>query len=739
MTMKKYKKIAFFLLSFILIALTTFSSFERVYADDVAYGWVKTIAGTSDEYSSSIALDSSSNVYTTGYFYGTVDFDPGVGEANLTSEGENDIFISKSDSDGNYVWTKKIGGSSYDSAKSIMTDSFDNLYIVGAFDGTVDFDPGAGEANLTSGVNSDIFILKLSSDGNYVWAKSFTGNQQMSGISLTVDILGNMYVAGFFYGTVDFDPGVGEANLVSAGEDDIFISKLDSDGNYVWAKRIGESNHEGIAFLSIDFLNNIYITGYFQGTVDFDPGVGIANLTSAGSTDMFISKLDSDGNYVWAKRVGGTGGDGPGFMVLDSSNNIYITGYFQGTVDFDPGVGEASLDQDIGGNSFILKLDSDGYYLWVKNIGGNGSAVYTTSAISDSSNNIYISGYFEFGSIADFNPGVGEANLVSVGEDDIFISKLDSDGNYVWAKRVGGTGGDGPGFMVLDSSNNIYITGYFQGTVDFDPGVGEASLTSGGDSDIFLLKLTQTFTTPPSLSSTTTASSTTDSLSLSSSITDTGGALLSERGFQYGTSESYGNTVTDIGSFDTGSYTTTISSLSCGTTYYFRSFGTNTAGTSYGAASQGMTAACPGVVFIPSGGFTPSPAPVPSPTTPPQTPIDPSTPPTEQPPTPQQPPVQEPQPVPPVSSSSFPRDIFLTSPHMEGDDVTSLQTFLHTGGYPIALTPTQERTTRSPIDGIFGPRTRSALMLFQRAKNLIVDGIFGEETRGEVERETKQR
>jgi peptidoglycan hydrolase-like protein with peptidoglycan-binding domain len=734
MIIKRYKKISFFILSLVLVIVTTFSSFTELYANSVAYGWAKHIGGDTESYSTAyqVTTDTSGNVYTVGYFSGTVDFDPGEGVVNITSLGGAEMFISKLDSDGDYVWVKILEneeGSQYSNqANSITFDSLGNIYIAGYFSGTVDFDPGEGTTNLTSVSGEDIFILKLDSSGSYLWVKQLGGNGDAFSSQIKLDSNENIYMTGSFSGTMDFDPGEVTVNMTSGGNQyNGFISKFDSDGNYIWAKQMVGSGDNRSNGVYIDSSLNVYTVGNFDGTVDFDPGVGVANLTSVGTKDIFISKIDSDGNYIWAKSMGGTQFDHVNSVNLDSFGNIYTIGYFDGTADFDPGVGVVNLTSAGGQDIFILKLDSSGNYIWARSMGGVGSD-YGNSLTLDSLGNIYATGTFS--DTVDFDPGMGVFNLTSAGNQDIFVSKLDSDGGYVWVKSMGGENQEPYSYSIhIDSSSSVYTTGYFGGIVDFDPGEGVANLTSGGSEQMFISKLTPV--SLPALSSTT-SSSTTDSLSLTSSITDTGGALLSERGFQYGTSDSYGNTVTDIGSFDTGSYTTTISSLSCGTTYYFRSFGTNTAGTSYGAASQATTAACPGVVFIPSGGFTPSPALVPSPTTPPQAPVDPSIPPLEQPPTPQQPPIQEPQPVPPVSSSSFPRDITLTSPHMEGDDITTLQTFLHTGGYPIALTPLQERTTRSPIDGIFGPRTQAALKLFQRAKNLIADGIFGEVTKAEI-------
>src|SRR5690606_23904636 len=140
-------------------------------------------------------------------------------------------------------------------------------------------------------------------------------------------------------GTVDFDPGVGVYNLTSLGYDDIFIQKLDSNGDFLWAKRMGSTGSNIGHSIAVDTAGNVYTTGTFGGTVDFDPGVGTFNLTSAGGVDIFIQKLDSNGDFLWAKRMGGIGREQGSSITIDALGNVYTTGSFEEEVDFDPGVG----------------------------------------------------------------------------------------------------------------------------------------------------------------------------------------------------------------------------------------------------------------------------------------------------------------------------------------------------------------------------------------------------------------
>jgi hypothetical protein len=459
--------------------------------------WAKRIGGTSFEYSASIAVDDSGNVYTTGDFNGTVDFDPGTGIFNLTSSGLEDIFILKTDASGNFLWAKRMGGTADDRGFSIAPDDSGNIYCTGYFSGTADFDPGSASYNLTSGGGVDVFIVKLNASGNLVWAKSMGGSSDQWGLSLTVSDSGNVYTTGFFKGTdIDFDPGTGTFLLssLSFSTRDIFISKLNSSGNFVWAKRIGGGEDDEGSSIAVDAAENIYTTGYFTGSADFDPGPGNYFLYSSGLNGIFISKLNASGNFVWAKQIGGSNfiGDGNGKSIaLDDSGNVYLTGDFDATMDFDPGAGTYNLtalgslgEEDI----FITKLDSAGNFVWAKRMGGINSDFGYGIAV-DKNGYVYTTGCF-IGTV-DFDPGPATYNLTSDGFDlfDIFVSKLNSSGNFIWAKRMGGPNSDYGIAIALDKLENVYTTGQFQNTVDFDPDSGTYNLTSAGGIDIFMSKL----------------------------------------------------------------------------------------------------------------------------------------------------------------------------------------------------------------------------------------------------------
>jgi hypothetical protein len=454
--------------------------------------WAKSAGGTGNDGANYIGVDALGNIYTTGYFTGTADFDPSAGVFNLTSQGGQDIFIQKVDKDGNLLWAKRIGGTSDDIANSLFVDALGNVYLTGAFQNTADFDPNVGVLNLSSQGGQDVFVLKLDTHGNLIWAKSMGGAGADVGNVITVDASGNVHTVGYFAETVDFDPNAGISNLdefAGLGFGDIFIQKLDTNGNFIWAKSVGGIGSDRATCIIVDASGNVYNVGYFQVTADFDPSASDFSLTSNGLYGGFIQKLDVNGNFVWAKGL-----EGANFLdnsigqsvAIDATGNVYVTGHFTGTVDFDPNAGTANFTSAGDDDIFIQKWDNNGNLIWVKRI-GSASTDQAFALTLDTQNNVYISG--QFSGTVDFDPNAGIANLVSAGGLDAFVLKLDESGNYIWAKKIGGTGNDYGTTVRIDANGNAHLTGYFSDTADFDPNLCISSLSSAGVSDIFITKL----------------------------------------------------------------------------------------------------------------------------------------------------------------------------------------------------------------------------------------------------------
>jgi len=444
--------------------------------------WAVAMGGTGNDQSGSIAVDDAGNVYTNGWFENTADFGP----FQLSSAGGEDIYVAKLASDGRYLWVRSMGGAANDRAFGIAVDDAGNVYTTGSFRSTVDFDPGPDSFNLTSAGSSDIYVQKLDAEGNFVWARSIGSASTDEGRSIALDSNGNIFVSGLFSGTADFDPGPDVFNLTSAGNRDIFVTKLDSNGNFVWARAMGGSGTDVSYNLTLDSAGNIYTTGFFSGTADFDPGPGSFNLVSAGSSNIFISKLDTDGDFVWARSMGGSNGDQSLDIAVDSAGNVYATGYFWSTVDFDPGPDSFNLTAVGGSDVFVSKLDTNGDFVWARAMGGSGADIGWGIAV-DNSGNVYTTGEFRF--TTDFDPGPDSFHLTSAGGSDIFVSMLDTNGDFVWARAMGGTGNDLGWSIAVDGTGTIYVTGDYSATVDLDPGSDAFNLPWAGKWDVFVLKM----------------------------------------------------------------------------------------------------------------------------------------------------------------------------------------------------------------------------------------------------------
>jgi hypothetical protein len=388
-----------------------------------------------------------------------------------------------------FEWANKLGTSTAERVYSVTTDNAGNVYTTGYFQNTVDFDPGTGVFNLTSNGGYDIFVTKLNAAGNLVWAKNMGGSANDVGESVTIDYLGNIFITGYFQSTADMDPGSGTTNLISSGSYDIFITKLDASGNFDWAKRMGGSGVDIGYSVVVDTVGNIYSTGYFRSTADFDPGSGIYNLTAEGIRDIFISKLDSAGDFVWTKKIGRSGYNAGRTIHLDNFGDIYVSGDFQDSADFDSGVDSLYLWSEGLFDVFVCKLDTAGNLKWAKGWGSTDTD-FSSSLTTDSVGNVYTTGYFK--GTVDFDPNIGVFNLASAGSRDVFVSKLDSSGAFSWAKQIGGIGDDRGFSIAKDAQGNLYTTGMFENTADFNPGTGIFNLTSNGDLDCFVSKLDAT-------------------------------------------------------------------------------------------------------------------------------------------------------------------------------------------------------------------------------------------------------
>jgi len=310
-----------------------------------------------------ICKDANDNILTIGYFSGlTGDLDPGPGTFTLQSNGLEDAFVTKMDKFGNLIWAKNFGGASNDRAHGVITDQNGDIYVMGVFHGTTDLDPGVGQFMVTSEGLADGYIIKLSANGDFVWATTFGDDVHDIPRAITIDSLDNIFLTGHFTNTVDFMPGPGIYDLTSEGAQDVFVLKLDSAGSFIWVKQYSGAGDAFPFSITVDVFGDILLTGWFESSCDFDTGTSPSILTSVAQFDGFVQKLDSNGDFLWIKQIKGSYTEELRSIKTDAIGAIYICGSFEDSTDFNPGITEHYLvtDTPTSDDIFVLKLSKYG-------------------------------------------------------------------------------------------------------------------------------------------------------------------------------------------------------------------------------------------------------------------------------------------------------------------------------------------------------------------------------------------
>jgi hypothetical protein len=334
-------------------------------------------------------------------------------------------------------------------------------------------------------VVTSIFLLTIQAKSQkYLWANAIGGGSNDIGRVMAVDNVGNVLLAGTFWGTVDFDPGSGTNELTSSGMRDAFLAKYSENGELIWVFSIGDDLDDDITDVKLDNEGNIIITGSYMGTIDLDPGPSTASFTAVmDNNDGFLAKYSSSGNYIWGHSFGSFSNDYGKHLAINSANDIYLAGYFNYSVDFDfgPSINELTGQFDI----FLAKYDKDGNHSWVFKIGANGQE-YTHGLGFDKDQNILVYGRFQ--QTVDFDPGNNTSELTSSSNHDLFLAKYTPSGNFMWVKQFSGPGNKYGQGLTTDAANNIYIAGATSQSMDADPSGNTVNISSGGTSP-FVIKL----------------------------------------------------------------------------------------------------------------------------------------------------------------------------------------------------------------------------------------------------------
>lgn len=457
------------------------------YSQGARFDWSKSFGGREDDSGFDLQTDEQGNIYLLGSFSDTINFDTLRPGFEFISNGQRDYFMAKLNNNGDPIWVKTFGGSGWDLGRSFDLDSFNNIYITGGFYDTVDFDPGINKHLLIAVGMEDIFIQKLDSNGNLVWAHSMGSTGTDKGLNVHVGNRGKVTICGHYSNGIDFDPSGWVYGQLSQGSTDGYILQFDTSGKFEWVRSIAGPKSNVSYGITKDSKGDLLITGGFSGTTNFDVKASNYSMTPAGYSDIFITKIRENGDFVWAKAIKcasrGHGQD----ITVDQADNIYLVGDFYKTADFDPHPHtQANRTSSIGLNDyFVLKLNNDGEFNWVKTFGDTEQDEAVSIDI-DHLGDLYITGFF--GDTVDFDPGPKEYKLYSNYGHGVFLQKLDTSGNFIWAKSVIGLQGNMGYVISVDKHRNIFASGTYNHQSNFDRDYSDYIMKSNGKKDGFLMK-----------------------------------------------------------------------------------------------------------------------------------------------------------------------------------------------------------------------------------------------------------
>ncbi|MEL6251634.1 MAG: T9SS type A sorting domain-containing protein [Bacteroidota bacterium] len=443
-----------------------------------------------------IDRDEGGNIYLTGSFQEVFELDPVLGGSSLIAQGDpnsadsQDVFLARYNTDGSLAWGFAISSPGLD--KSFAVEAIGGfVFVCGFIQGEADFDPGVTTSILNSGTGQDAFIAAYDTLGNFRWAQvlgdeeggPFLPEDERYEIAydLSADGSGNVYVAGVFEGTIDFEPNnsspfdsffsVNDGNGIPSR--DIFIVSYDPVGNYRWGFGVG--GMEGEEAQAIRFRQGqLFVGGKFEGTTDLNPSGQQNNFSSKGEYDAFLARYQAtDGTFDWGHSWGSGGMDevAQGAIDFNLGGQLFVGGNFEGNVDFDPSNSLLEISSQGQSDMFVSRFELDGTYAWTRTDGGIGIDLLTDVGID--------------------NPGFVYSSGTSEGL--LYVRRRDRDGNPSWERQIGSIQGNDPlrqrvENMSISELGDIYFGGGFFQSMDVDPGVNELNLISEGGSDAFVLR-----------------------------------------------------------------------------------------------------------------------------------------------------------------------------------------------------------------------------------------------------------
>jgi hypothetical protein len=445
-------------------------------AANSSWVWTRQAGTMNTEEVQGIGTDNSGNIYVTGSY---LHLPLILGSDTLSNNGLYDIFLIKYNSAGVIQWAKRAGGSNADWSSGIQVNGNGEIFLTGNFfSNTITFD-NTTLINSSSNGSSDIFAVKFDSNGNVIWAKKAGGPGEDRSKGIAADANGNVFVTGYFNSQI-FNFGNSPVSNITNDSSDVFIIKYDQTGNESWALNAGGNDNVIATSIAVDAASNIVICGYFKSQ-DVSFGNAVLTNTSSDSSDIFVTKIDNNGNVLWAKKGGGNRNDFASSLTTDNKNNVYVTGnYSSPTINF----GNLGMSNAGIANMFLVKYDKDGDEKWSVNSEGvhlqEGNAVCT-----DRNGYVYVGGGFHADNVA-FGTTIANNRNPGSSTSDNFVIKYDNDGNLQWLNTSGGNSDDETYSICADINGDIIAAGFFNSPTMT---AGTDVINNTGNADVFVSKI----------------------------------------------------------------------------------------------------------------------------------------------------------------------------------------------------------------------------------------------------------
>ena len=472
--------------------------------------------------SNAVATDAAGDSFITGSFRGTAAFDPNSSSSNFTTNSTQDTFIAKYGATGSLLWATTFAGQATTNSGGFITyavsqgsaiavDGSGNVFVAGSFSGTIDYMGASGVSQAASTASAtEPFVAKLDPSGHVTWFDAVAGTayDTDSANALALDGSGGAVIGGSFEDSATF----GSTKLAASGSSDAFAARVNGDGTFLWtvATQGANGSNASAQGVAVDGSGNVDLAGFFSGSVDFDPSSGTTTLTSAGSDDAMLWKLNQGGKFLWARSYGSTDYDAATAVAVDASGDLIATGAFSDTVNF----GTASTPDSVTAgpvyDTFLLKVNPNGNEAWVRGLVGPSGSSKGQGVAVDFAGNVHLAGTFS-GPLS-FS---GTDTLTSVGSSDVFSAGYDGNGNPDYALQAGQANFSAALGVAVNASGIVAMTGTYSGSIVFGP----TTLPNFGAVSVFVAQVTTQFP-PPAPSATVLEASSDSGISQTDGITN---------------------------------------------------------------------------------------------------------------------------------------------------------------------------------------------------------------------------